>query len=120
MRASLTLSLVAILILTSSGCARKEDPQDLEEKTAQATAALKSNAKAMAEGVKEGWNRDKPLDLNAATRADLLSLPGLTAQQADRIIAGRPYAAKTDLTTRGILPKAEYEQISDRITVKKQ
>lgn len=119
MRASLTTCLLAVLTLVLFGCAQKQDSQDLKEKTAEATAALKSNAKAMAEGVKEGWNRDKPLDINAATRADLLSLPGLTAQQADRIIAGRPYSEKTDLTVRSILPKAEYDRISDRITVKK-
>jgi hypothetical protein len=32
-----------------------------------------------------------------------------------RIVAGRPYTAKNQLTTRGILPPAAYEQIKERI-----
>jgi hypothetical protein len=32
-----------------------------------------------------------------------------------RIIAGRPYTAKNQLTTRGILPAAAYEAIKDQI-----
>ena len=32
-----------------------------------------------------------------------------------RIIAGRPYTAKNQLTTRGILPQPAYETIKDQI-----
>jgi hypothetical protein len=32
-----------------------------------------------------------------------------------RIIAGRPYTAKNQLTTRGILPAPAYEAIKDQI-----
>jgi len=39
---------------------RIKNPDELKEKTARATAELKSNAKAMAEGVREGWSRKAP------------------------------------------------------------
>ena len=44
-----------------------------------------------AEQLKERWNRDKRLDLNTATKEQLMVLPGMTAPEADKVIAGRPY-----------------------------
>jgi competence protein ComEA len=51
------------------------------------------------------------LDINAATAAQLKALPGMGDAYVRRVIAGRPYSAKNQLTTRGILPAAEYEEI---------
>jgi DNA uptake protein ComE-like DNA-binding protein len=109
-----------ILILTGCfSCSVKQNPQQLKEKTAETTAALKSDAKAVASGVREGWSRDKPLDVNHASRAQLESLPGISAATADRIIANRPYGKRDDLLGRGILTRREYERISDQLTAKK-
>jgi competence protein ComEA len=109
-----------ILILTGCfSCSVKQNPQQLKEKTAETTAALKSDAKAVASGVREGWSRDKPLDVNHATKAQLESLPGISAAAADRIIANRPYAKRDDLLSRGILTRREYERISEQLTAKK-
>jgi competence protein ComEA len=91
----------------------------LKEQTAQATADVKRDAKAVAAGISEGWSRDKQLDLNAATKDQLLSLPGVTAAEADRVIAGRPYSETGDLVTRRIMPKTEYDEIANRLTAKK-
>jgi DNA uptake protein ComE-like DNA-binding protein len=55
------------------------------------------------------------LDINTATPDQLAALPGMGAAYAARVIAGRPYTAKNQLATRGILPKDEYERIRDRI-----
>jgi DNA uptake protein ComE-like DNA-binding protein len=109
-----------LLLAVLTGCTRQQQsPQEIKEKTAEATAEAKSDAKAVAEGIREGWNRNKPLDLNTASREQLLSLPGVTAGEADRVIAGRPYGKPDDLVTRHILPKAEYDKIADRVTAKK-
>jgi DNA uptake protein ComE-like DNA-binding protein len=115
----LCLLMVALLIGLVA-CSSNQSSEDIKEKTAQATAEIKQGAKAVAEGVREGWSRDKPLNLNTATKEDLLKLPGITPAQADRIIAGRPYDDPKDLVTRRILPKTEYDKISDRLTAKKQ
>ena len=114
----LCLLMVALLIGLVA-CSSNQSSEDIKEKTAQATAEIKQGAKAVAEGVREGWSRDKPLNLNTATKEDLLKLPGITPAQADRIIAGRPYDDPKDLVTRRILPKTEYDKISDRLTAKK-
>jgi competence protein ComEA len=55
------------------------------------------------------------LDINTATAAELKALPGMGDAYAQRVIAGRPYTAKNQLTTRGILPAAEYERIKPLI-----
>ncbi|MGA2439103.1 MAG: helix-hairpin-helix domain-containing protein [Acidobacteriaceae bacterium] len=55
------------------------------------------------------------LDINTATAAQLKALPGMGDEYVRRIIAGRPYTAKNQLTTRGILPQSAYEQVRDLI-----
>ena len=111
----LTIVLLAALV----GCTQQQNSQDLKEQAAQATAEVKSDAKALAAGIREGWSRDKPLDLNTATKNELLSLPGVTAAEADRVIAGRPYGEPGEVVTRRIMPKTEHDKIADRVTAKK-
>jgi DNA uptake protein ComE-like DNA-binding protein len=102
-----------------AGCTSKQqNPDELREKTAQATATLKTDAKAVAEGVREGLNRDKPVDLNQATKEQLLTLPGITSLRADRVIAARPYGTPQELVSRHILTSQEYDRIKDRVTAK--
>jgi competence protein ComEA len=110
---------MVLLLAMLVGCTQRQSSQDLKEQTAQATADVKRDAKAMAAGISEGWSRDKQLDLNTATKDQLLNLPGVTAAEADRVIAGRPYSEAGDVVTRHIMPKTEYDKIADRVTAKK-
>jgi competence protein ComEA len=120
MRFPRELFVFAIVLLCGlAACTSNQNPQELKEKTARATAELKVDAKAVAAGVREGWSRDKPLDVNSATREQLLSLPGLSGAEADGVIAGRPYDDPGQLVTRRILPKSKYDKIADRLTAKK-
>jgi len=120
MRFPRELSVFAIVLLCGlAACTSNQDPQALKEKTAQATAELKGDAKAVAAGVREGWSRDKPLNVNTATREQLMSLPDVTGAEADGVIAGRPYDDPNQLVTRRILPKSKYDKIADRLIAKK-
>jgi DNA uptake protein ComE-like DNA-binding protein len=120
MRFPRELLAVAIIVLWGlAACTRNQSPEELKEKTARATAELKVDAKAVASGVREGWSRDKPLDVNTATREQLISLPGVTGAEANREIAGRPYNDPSELVTRHILPQSTYDKIADRLTAKK-
>ena len=56
-----------------------------------------------------------PLDINTATADQLKAFPGIGDAYAKRIIDGRPYTAKNQLTTRGILPESTYNKIKDQI-----
>jgi competence protein ComEA len=50
----------------------------------------------------------KLVDINAASRKELMTLPGVSAADAERIIAGRPYLTKTDLVNKKVLPTGPY------------
>ena len=60
-----------------------------------------------------------PLDINTATRDQLKALPGIGDAYADRIIKGRPYAAKNQLTQKGVIPNNTYTKIQGMIIAKR-
>jgi DNA uptake protein ComE-like DNA-binding protein len=109
--------LLSVALATGLACAPNQNPDQLREKTAQATSTVKRDTKAIAEGVKEGLSNKRAVDLNKGSKDDLSSLPGITSQKADRIIAERPYANTHQLVSRHILSEHEYGQIQDRVVV---
>jgi DNA uptake protein ComE-like DNA-binding protein len=58
------------------------------------------------------------LDINVATLEQLKQVPGIDADIAAKIIASRPYARRSDLVEKNVLPKALYLQIRNAITVR--
>ena len=106
-----------LLIAACAGCSNQSSsPDAVRERAADATATIKRDATAVAQGVKEGWSRSNPLDINSATREQLLALPDMTPSSADAIIAGRPYKSSNELVQRRILSKPEYDKIAERVT----
>jgi len=53
------------------------------------------------------------LDLNTATPAQLMKLPGMTQVWAARIVRFRPYLRKDDLVNRGVVTGEVYARIAD-------
>ncbi len=84
--------------------------------TAPTTHAASQTTPAPQQSIAEKIAASKDLlDINTATPEQLKALPGMGDAYVARIVAGRPYTAKNQLTTRGILPAAEYEKIRDQI-----
>src|SRR5450432_1893417 len=109
--------VVALTLLTVSFMAAcsSQSPDQIRQKTAEETAAIKRDTKAVALGIKDGLTNKSSIDLNKASKSDRSSLPGITDARADRIIAERPYASAHQLVTRHVLTEVEYAQIHDRL-----
>jgi len=117
MKTRLSALFVLGLLLAAAVACTNESPDQIRQKTAEETSAIKRDTKAVAEGMKEGLSSKRSVDLNKSSKDDLASLPGITTQRADRIIAERPYANTHQLVTRHVLSEDEYSQIQDRVVV---
>jgi DNA uptake protein ComE-like DNA-binding protein len=58
------------------------------------------------------------IDINSASRDDLMTLDGIGEVRADAIIRSRPFKVKTELVERRVIPEALYEKLADKVTAR--
>ena len=121
MKSFVKTALVAVSLLVSAGMGFAADvkaPAAGVKADAKAPAvAGKDTAKAKAADAKAA-PKAKAVDINTATEAELKAIPGIGDAYAVKIIAGRPYANKTQLKSRKIVPDVLYEQVKDQLVAK--
>lgn len=91
-----------------------------EARIAAANAEREANdvAKGVRAGLHNGKGGDHAVDLNSASRADLETLPGVTAATARRIAANRPYDTPHDLVRKGVVSEDEYGRIAGDVVTR--
>jgi len=62
--------------------------------------------------------RSELVDINHANIDELKTLPGIQQAYAEKIVKNRPYANKTQLTSKGVIPNATYRKIRTLIIAK--
>ena len=93
------IAAAAIALLAATGTAfAKDEPK-------KAAPAAEKKAEAL-------------LDINSASRDELMKLKGVGDARADAIIKGRPYKGKNELLDKKIVPENVYNDIKDKIIAK--
>lgn len=70
------------------------------------------------ESVTETAHAIAAIDINTVGREQLMSLPGMSDEIADRIIENRPYRNKLDLVARLIVPQDVYDGLKHALHVR--
>jgi competence protein ComEA len=113
---SFAVALAALFItagFTFAADTKSPAAKPLQKPAAEISKPAAIEAPVDAKSLKKGL-----IDINSASDAVLKTIPGLGDALAAKIIVNRPYANKTQLKSRKIIPDMVYEKIKDLIIAK--
>ena len=107
----LALGLVTAPLAFAEEVAKTPEASKMQTQAPSATSAKTRSASAK--------HMTSPrVDLNTATRDELIKLPGIDGAIADKIVEARPFKSKSELRSKGIVTKAEYGKIAAHVIAK--
>jgi DNA uptake protein ComE-like DNA-binding protein len=117
---------------TDSGTKSKQKMKAAGHETKE---AAKDVGSGVAEGTKKGVHatgtgfkklgdkmtgNENLVDINSASKADLVALPGIGEVYAQKIIDNRPYANKSQLVSKHVIPGSTYAKVKTQIVAKQK
>ena len=110
-RPSPIFALAAALLLSFANISAAAD-------AAEATAAKPAAKQATKAEAKKPAAKLQLVDINSASKEALMKLPNLSAADAEKIIAGRPYGSKAWLVSHSILSEGTYQGLKALVIAK--
>ena len=119
-RISSAIAAIAVLLGANSAMAAVSALDNAAEVAQRTPGAVKSARpeKATANTKVKAKAKVRLVDINSANKATLMKLPGISAAEADKIIANRPYGSKTWLVSKQVITEAAFYPIKPLIEAK--
>jgi len=116
----LALALPVFALAQQSGNSGSTTPPATNDNSASMNTGSSTTAPAAehhSSSHKHSTAKMPKIDLNTASKDDLMKVPGMTSDTADKIIAARPFKSKGELESKKIVTKTEYNKMSSHFVV---